>query len=295
MLTLAIFSRPDGQGGGIKRKRKSEKEQKKNTHTTNRLPHISKLLWPPSAGLPRRSPWRTRQWRRHRPRKCVRSSGRPLRPRLRRLTGQEAHDQGGCSVCPAGFTSFDPNLRGPMIKSSWRLSALWLGAIFHGPAPGPSAYATRIEACAGAARNARFEAFAEQSDLVKSSDADIECPSRPRLPCGEVSLWRWREFGGVSRPCRGSYTPPRRSPRGSNGARVARGSCQVAGEGCQAGLHLSFTSPSVQVVITCGPEGAAALANTSEKQQNDCYSSRFEATAYFRDPSGPGARSLRAA
>lgn len=43
-----------------------------------------------------------------------------------------------------GFTSFDPNLRGPMIKSS------------------PSAYASRIEA------------FAQHADLVKSSDADIE-------------------------------------------------------------------------------------------------------------------------
>ena len=136
MFTLAIFSRPDGQGGGRNReKKKKMKKNEKHTHTTNRLPHISKLLWPPSAGLPRRSPWRTRQWRRHRPRKCVRSSGRPLRPRLRRLTGQEARDQGGCSVSPAGFTSFDPNLRGPMIKSSWRLSALWQGGDFSWTGP----------------------------------------------------------------------------------------------------------------------------------------------------------------
>lgn len=43
-----------------------------------------------------------------------------------------------------GFTSFDPNLRGPMVKSS------------------PSVYASRIEA------------FAQHADLIKSSDADIE-------------------------------------------------------------------------------------------------------------------------
>eukprot|EP00435_Cladocopium_sp_Y103_P024266 s2598_g5.t4 len=43
-----------------------------------------------------------------------------------------------------GFTSFDPNLRGPMVKSS------------------PSLYAGRIEA------------FAQHADLIKSSDADIE-------------------------------------------------------------------------------------------------------------------------
>ena len=70
------------------------------------------------------------------------------------------------------------------------------------------------------------------------------------------------------------FMPLRASPRGGDDVQVAYDPGQVAGEGRQAGQHLKSMHRPLQVVITCGPEGA---------------------TAYFKDPSGHRPRPLKGA